>query len=69
MLKKTSVFALAMLFVFTSFTGCLDSDDGVTKKEKLIIAYEVKEDYENLDDNPQRMADYLAKELDMDVVQ
>ena len=67
MLKKTSVFALAMLFIFTSFTGCLDSDDEVTKKEKLIIAYEVKEDYENLDANPQVMADYLAKELDMDV--
>jgi len=67
MLKKTSVFSLAMLFVFTSFTGCLDSDDEVTKKEKFIIAYEVKEDYENPDENPQVMADYLAKELDMDV--
>ena len=46
MLKKTSVFALAMLFVFTSFTGCLDSDDGVTKKEKLesiVKHYEIKD--------------------------
>ena len=68
MLKKASVFALAMLFVFTSFTGCLDGDDeDKTQKQKLIIAYEVKEDYENSDENPQVMADYLAKELDMDV--
>ena len=67
MLKKTSVFALAMLFIFTSFTGCLGGDDKVTEKEKFIIAYEVKEDYENPDENPQVMADYLAKELDMDV--
>ncbi|MFL2943718.1 MAG: phosphate/phosphite/phosphonate ABC transporter substrate-binding protein [Candidatus Poseidoniales archaeon] len=67
MSKKTNVFALAMLFVFTGFTGCLGGDDEVTEKEKFIIAYEVKEDYENPDENPQIMADYLAKELDMDV--
>ena len=67
MLQKTSVFSLAMLFIFTSFTGCLGGDDKVTEKEKFIIAYEVKEDYENPDENPQVMADYLAKELDMDV--
>ena len=67
MLQKTNVFVLAMLFAFTGFTGCLGGDDEVTEKEKFIIAYEVKEDYENPDENPQVMADYLAKELDMDV--
>jgi len=71
MLKKTSVFALAMLFVFTSFTGCLDSDDDDDKStsysEDLIIAYEVKDDYENPDENPQIMADYLTNELEMNV--
>ena len=72
MLKKTSVFALAMLFVFTSFTGCLDSDDdddttSTSYSEDLIIAYEVKDDYENPDENPQIMADYLTNELEMNV--
>ena len=73
MLKKTSVFALAMLFVFTSFTGCLggdDDDDDITStsySEDLIIAYEVKDDYENPDENPQIMADYLTNELEMNV--
>ena len=72
MLKKTSVFALAMLFVFTSFTGCLggDDDDDTTStsySEDLIIAYEVKDDYENSDENPQIMADYLTNELEMNV--
>ena len=68
MLQKTAVFGLAFLFVMTAFTGCLSSDDEEeTQKEKFIIAYEVKEDYENPDENPQVMADYLAKELDMDV--
>ena len=68
MLQKTAVFGLAFLFVMTAFTGCLSSDDDEeTQKEKFIIAYEVKEDYENPDENPQVMADYLAAELDMDV--
>ena len=68
MLQKTAVFGLAFLFVMTAFTGCLSSDDEEeTQKEKFIIAYEVKEDYENPDENPQVMADYLAAELDMDV--
>ena len=72
MLKKTSVFSLAMLFVFTSFTGCLDSDDdddttSTSYSEDLIIAYEVKDDYENPDENPQIMADYLTNELEMNV--
>ena len=67
MFGKTSVIALAMMFVLTGFTGCLDSEEEETPKEKLIIAYEVKEDYENPDENPQIMADYLARELDMDV--
>ena len=72
MLKKTSVFALAMLFIFTSFTGCLggDDDDDTTStlySEDLIIAFEVKDDYENPDENPQVMADYLTNELEMNV--
>ena len=68
MKQKSVVIGLAMLFVMTAFTGCLSSDDDEeTQKEKFIIAYEVKDDYENPDENPQVMADYLAKELDMDV--
>ena len=48
MKQKTAVIGLAMLFVMTAFTGCLSSDDDEeTQKEKFIIAYEVKDDYEN----------------------
>ena len=68
MLQKTAVIGLAMLFVMTNFTGCLSSDDEEeTQKQKIIIAYEIKEDYENPDENPQVIADYLSKELGMDV--
>ena len=44
--------------------GCLDTEED---ENVIIIAYEVKQDYENPDENPQVMADYLAAELDMDV--
>ena len=68
MLEKTNVIALASLFVLTAFTGCLGSDtDEEITIEKLIVAYEVKEDYENPDENPQILADYLANKLDMEV--
>ena len=68
MLEKTNVMALASLFVLTAFTGCLGSDtDEEIVIEKLIVAYEVKEDYENPDENPQILADYLANKLDMEV--
>ena len=39
-----------MMFVLTGFTGCLDSEEEETPKEKLIIAYEIKEDYTNPED-------------------
>ena len=35
--------------------------------DKIRIAYEVKSDYENIDENPQLLADYLAEKLGVDV--
>ena len=68
MFEKTNVIALASLFVLTAFTGCLGSDtDEKITLEKLIVAYEVKEDYENPDENPQILAACLANKLDMEV--
>lgn len=68
MMQKSAIFGLVMLFVMAGFTGCLDSSNKEeTQKEKIIIAYEVKEDYENPDENPQILADYLAKKLNMDI--
>lgn len=63
---------LSSLVLITCLAGCLDSvmppsKDDSDNKERLVIAYEVKDDYENPDENPQILADYLAAELDMDV--
>ena len=35
--------------------------------EDFVIAYSVKDDYTNVDENPQRLASYLSEELNMDV--
>ena len=52
------------IILFSTLAGCLDTEED---ENVIIIAYEVKQDYENPDENPQVMADYLAAELDMDV--
>jgi melanoma-associated antigen p97 len=64
--------AISTLLLTGLLAGCLDSvtppdSDDIDGKETLIIAYEVKDDYDNPDENPQILADYLSEELDMEV--
>ena len=58
---------LALLIVLGSIAGCLGNDEEKTELETLTVAFEVKDDYTNVDENPQKFADYLAKELNMNV--
>ncbi len=62
---------LTFLIIFSSLAGCLNYQDSdltpSTNNETLVIAYEVKDDYENPDENPQVMAAYLAEQLEMEV--
>ena len=39
-----------------------DEKDGT-----LVIAFEVQADYENIDENPQILADYLSEKMNYDV--
>ena len=63
---------LILLIAMSSLAGCLgsvlppDMDDSESR-DSLIIAYEVKDDYENPDENPQVLSDFLSAKLDMDV--
>ena len=62
--------ALSALFLIASLAGCLDSvtpPDSENNNETLVIAYEVKDDYDNPDGNPQILADYLSEELGLEV--
>ena len=56
---------LALLIVLGSIAGCIGNDEEKTELETLTIAFEVKDDYTNVDENPQKFADYLANELNM----
>ena len=58
---------LALLIVLGSIAGCIGNDEDETELETLTIAFEVKDDYTNVDENPQKFADYLAEELNMNV--
>ena len=48
-------------------TDTTNTTDTVTELPQLKIAYSVQDDYENIDENPQRLADYLGTKLNMDV--
>ena len=58
---------LALLIVLGSIAGCIGNNEDETELETLTIAFEVKDDYTNVDENPQKFADYLAEELNMNV--
>ena len=70
--KITRIMLISFLLLTATLAGCLDSitppnQDDIGNKETLVIAYEVKDDYENPDENPQILADYLANRLNMEV--
>lgn len=65
--------ALTLIMLLCASSGCLgseQSDEGVNEPvplEPLVIAYEVRDDFTNVDENPQVLADYLAEKLNYDV--
>ncbi|MBT5661113.1 MAG: PhnD/SsuA/transferrin family substrate-binding protein, partial [Euryarchaeota archaeon] len=64
---KSSI--LVFLIATASLAGCLGSEDEneSSNLEDFVIAYSIKDDYTNVDENPQRLADYMREELNMDV--
>ena len=60
---------LVFLIATASLAGCLGGEDEkeTPDLEEFVIAYSIKDDYTNVDENPQRLADYLGEELNMDV--
>lgn len=70
--KITRILLPTFLLLTATLAGCLDSitppsQGDIGNEETLVIAYEVKDDYDNPDENPQVLADYLANKLDMEV--
>ena len=66
--RKLKSTLLIFLFATASLAGCLGGESETqTELDELVIAYSIKDDYTNVDENPQRLSDYLSEELDMDV--
>jgi len=65
--KKKIASLLMALIVTASLAGCTGDDENDAPIDTLVIAYEVRDDYENIDDNPQSFADYLSEELNYEV--
>jgi len=64
--KKIVTCLISILFLTTALAGCLNNNDD-DKLGSLVIAYEIQSDYDNIDENPQQLADYLSEELNYDV--
>ena len=63
---------LTSLMLLCAAAGCIgseetDDDTTTTPLETLVIAYEVRDDYTNVEENPQSLADYLSEKLNYDV--
>ncbi len=64
--KKTLTSLIVVLIFSSTMAGCAGNDDE-EQLETLVIAYQVMDDYEDPNENPQLLADYLADELNYDV--
>ena len=67
MMKSTTLKAgvLCGVLLMLPLAGCLGTDD--VSEDTLVIAYEVRDDYATVDENPQALADYLSAVLGMKV--
>ena len=63
--NKTTASLMIVIMLCSTLSGCAGDDE--EPLDSLVIAYEVKDDYENTDENPQLFADYLSNELNYDV--
>ena len=64
--KKIVTCLISILFLTTALAGCLNNNDN-DKLGSLVIAYEIQSDNDNIDENPQQLADYLSENLNYDV--
>ena len=67
--KIAKTLIMTLLIGTTALAGCLGTGDDSDNSdlESLVIAFSIKDDYTNVDENPQKFADYLGDALNMDV--
>ena len=66
--NKTHASLLIGILLCSTISGCIGSEEEENEPlTELVIAFEIKADYENIDENPQSLADYLSEKLNYDV--
>ena len=63
--QRFSIGLISFLILLSSTVGCVGDES--SKEDPIRIAYKVKDDYENPDQNPQTLADFLSEQLDRSV--
>ena len=58
---------VAFFLLTTFFSGCLGDDNNEESLGTLVIALEIKDNFEEIDNNPQILADYFSDKLNYDV--
>ena len=67
MILKSKAIVINLLLITCVLTGCMGGENQEETQRSLVIAYEVQADYENIDENPQILADYLSEKMNYDV--
>lgn len=66
-MKKSITLLISIILLTTIFSGCLGDENEERTLGNLIIAYEIKENSQEIDSNPEMLANYLTEKLNYDV--
>ena len=64
---KLVTILITSILIMTLVSGCIGNDSEEGSLGALVIAYEIKDNTDNIDSNPQIFADYLSEKLNYDV--
>ena len=67
MTSKSKALVINLLLIACVLSGCMGGENQEETQGSLVIAFEVQADYENIDENPQILADYLSEKMNYDV--
>ena len=67
MTSKSKALLINLLLITCVLSGCMGGENQEETQGSLVIAFEVQADYENIDENPQILADYLSEKMNYDV--
>ena len=65
--NKITAILITSIIIMTFVSGCLGNDSDDDTLGTLVIAYEIKDNVDTIDSNPQIFADYLSEKLNYDV--